>query len=60
MRSDRIPLASGASVNGTWIVLEVAYLPTGTRRIHAFTGYPMAGLTERAGRIISMTYPVVI
>jgi hypothetical protein len=28
--------------------------------IQAFTGYPMAGLTERAQANISMTYPVVI
>jgi hypothetical protein len=29
-------------------------------KIRAFTGYPMAGLTERAQANISMTYPVVI
>ncbi len=28
--------------------------------IRAFTGYLMAGLTERAQANISMTYPVVI
>jgi hypothetical protein len=29
-------------------------------KIQAFTGYPMAALTERAQANISMTYPVVI
>ena len=31
-----------------------------TLKIQAFTGYPMAGLTERARWINSTTYPVVI
>jgi hypothetical protein len=31
-----------------------------TLKIRDFTGYPMAGLTERARRNKSMTYPVVI
>jgi hypothetical protein len=31
-----------------------------TLKIHTFTGYPMAALTERARGNISMTYPVVI
>jgi hypothetical protein len=31
-----------------------------TLKIHTFTGYAMAALTERARGNISMTYPVVI
>src|ERR1019366_776603 len=31
-----------------------------TLKIWTFTGYPMAALTERARRNMSMTYPVVI
>jgi hypothetical protein len=31
-----------------------------TLKMRTFTGYPMAALTERAQRNISMTYPVVI
>ena len=48
----------GGSVNDKWSSGSCAVLQT--LKIRAFTGYPMAALTERARGNMSMTYPVVI